>query len=758
MKRSMRKEYLAHVTSDGKKEELITHLNNVGELAFGYAKKFGCEDVALQIGQLHDLGKMTEKFQLVLERKMTHIDHAVVGSIYVTNNSINAGKAANDLICDAIYAHHTELPGGISFDPEEIYYKPENDEDCEITTQEGKVSAISSVEEYENILEFVKNNKIDTDVTNDTVNEILTSETDNIPLMLMQRMLLSCLVDADWTATAGFEDNEYLCKSRDIPLSAEVLIGKLNSFHDSIIKNSDKTGINDLRNLVYENASAAGKTLDIGFYSMTAPTGTGKTLALLKFALENAKKNNLSKIFIILPYLSIIEQNAQIYKDILGEDLVFEDDSRVELTEHTKYYQDRWSCPVIVTTSVNFFEMMFRAKAGKLRRLHQISNACIVFDESQTLPLGLTDASISALNYLTKYFNSTVLLSTATPIPYEFRRNIKFFPTEIMDNVEQLYEIYHDIKNTVVVFEENDKTYEDIYSLFKGEKQALWVLNTKKKALRLYEYIKDKTETPLFLLFSDMCPAHKRDVINNISKRLKNSAPVMVVSTQCIEAGVDFDFPCVAREYSPYMSFIQTLGRCNRNGKGKGQAVIFRTMDNDVYNFPSTEYKNMSDHTYNLVKKHNLDINPENISLMSEYYKDVFNGFETAKADKKELCDAINMVDYHEVENQYRFIENTNGYSVIVPYANHIDLYDEAIKILESNDYCLSKSLMKKLSKITVNVSLSQEKLKILEENASKLHMNHNGTLTPLDNWYILKNPIMYSDRGLNVERETIMP
>ncbi len=485
----VRKDYWAHLY-DGKKEKLITHLENVGELAGCYADAFGCKDIAEQAGRLHDIGKMTEKFQLVLEKKESHIDHSVVGSIYAENDSKNIENAANSLISDAIFAHHTSIPGGIGFDPEEEYHIPENDEECSFATQKGKSNALSTVEEYEKIVEFIISNNLDRLIeANSMVDSVLTMG--SIAKMLLQRMILSCLVDADWTATARFEDPLYYDKSRDISLDADILLNKLDTYHGEIVNHSEKTEINSLRNIVYKTASDMGRSLKTGFYSMTAPTGTGKTLALLKFALENAKKNQLSKIFIVLPYLSIIEQNSMVYKNILGDDVVFEDDSQTELNEYTKYFQDRWSCPIIITTSVNFFEMMFKAKAAKLRRLHQISNACVVFDESQTLPLQLTDSSINALYYLSKYFGSTVLFSTATPVPYVYRSGITSVPFEIMSDTKNLYEKYHKAKNTEVIFNGNELTYEEIYECLKNEKQALWVLNTKKKALKLFDYIKD---------------------------------------------------------------------------------------------------------------------------------------------------------------------------------------------------------------------------------------------------------------------------
>lgn len=392
----------------GYQETLEHHLTRTAELAKTFVKEFDNEEIGYILGMSHDIGKMTKLFAGVLEGTEHHINHAAAGAFIIS-------KKINKYLGYIIIAHHSELSisvvtgddinnlskKGIDFDSNNLRYSTKDNE------------------EMKNMLNFLDphinlNKKINLKDTLTTTNQFL----------FYLRMLYSCLVDADFSSSAECDKLDYLEYATGIELNPDKLIVNLNNYRNNILSHSNPDNkMNILRNRVYTDCIDAALK-NPGLFTLTAPTGTAKTLAMLGFALTHAEKYDKKRIFFILPMLSIIEQSTAIYKEICGNDYVLEDDSQSELTEQEREFATRWSSPITVTTSVKFFELLFQNKNSKCRKLHNLANSIIIFDEAQSLPPEVLETTLDIINVLCKEFNCTVLFSTATPPSFGYREGV----------------------------------------------------------------------------------------------------------------------------------------------------------------------------------------------------------------------------------------------------------------------------------------------------------------------------------------------
>lgn len=740
-------------------ESLNDHLEKVSALAGYYGRDIGSEKVCELIGKLHDVGKATESFQDVLNGKASKIDHAIVGAMIWNDfnfNGRNLNKCENgilhNMISMAIAGHHSSLYKGIfelntllSRNKSPFRSISENDET--IITIDGKTCAVKNISEYKIVEEYVRQQGFLNDISKTDFNCFGKNET-CASYMLFQRLIFSCLIDADYTATSTYYDNpaitkeELLAGEKEADFNPEVLLNKLNEYYRKI-NTSPEQPINKLRASVYQDASKAGKKLNTGFYTMTAPTGTGKTLALIKFALEQAKRNNQSRIFVVLPYLSIISQSVKIYKEIFGKEMVLEDDSNERFNESTRELSDRWKAPIIVTTSVKFFETLHESTAPALRKLHRVANSVVVFDESQTLPTNLTSVTLRTLDAFAKNFNTTILFSTATQMNYKFRENLEIETHEIINNITDLYSKYGKIKNTNVVFNtQNIFTTKDIARKYENEHQVLYVVNTTNKAKRLYqELISKHDKNDVFLLTSQFLPAHKRYIIEKeVGSRMQNNRACHLVSTQCIEAGVDIDFPIGCREFAPYLSIIQTAGRINRNGKHTGNMLIFSLDDNTL---PGLLYKNQTNMCINMAREYSeLDLNK--IKYMDIYSRKVFASDEGR--DDIKIQEAENKLDFQELNKLYKLIEDKTQITILIPLDEQLErvlrLYLPELLINEYKTLFQKVSAIGKITKkelsiakyFSVSVMSSKTINSFLSVHCHPLRLYRNDAYIP---WYI---------------------
>lgn len=727
--------YARSENSRGEKETVSHHLQLTAELAGKYGEVFGEKQNAQCIALLHDLGKYTISFKQVLEHIRTGVNHAAVGAALLKNFII---------LAVIVYAHHTELDWDISTILEDIWNgTKERDNIGKRISAVGKDEILKCLEIFNKENEFIPPKEISW--INDRSNKFLCC----IEIMLYTRMLYSCLVDADYTASASHFNENYLMLCKETNIDADRLFNVLTEYKKRISENSKANSeVNELRNQIYDDCVRAADCKP-GMFTLTAPTGSGKTLALLAFALRHAAKRKKRRIIIVLPFLSIIEQNSQIYKEICEN--VFEQHSatdyrKTEDNEMLRIYSDRWSADIIITTSVNFFEGLFKHHASDCRRLHNISNSVIVFDEAQSLPVGLIDSSISVLNCLCDKYRCSVVLSTATQPSFCYRKSIKWNPYEIIKNQK---EIFIKMKRTEVIWDIAKKT--DLYDIAKKiskSKSCCAIVNLKSHCKKLYNYVKEMCKDgSVYAISTNMCAEHRKDVINQITMRLQNGQDCRIISTQCIEAGVDLDVNEIYRSLAPLEAIIQSAGRCNRNGRlASGKVTIFVPNEDKLY--PDKNYEIAAMKVKILLSMHR-DIDINNPQIIDEYYKMLFSDNEN---DDMKLRDAIENIQFDEVEKNYKFIKN-EGANIIVPYHHKQALYDEVVE--EIREKGISPVIFKKARGITVT-SYDFDKVKNLCERTF-IKAYFDGKEKQIDtNWFILTETNMYMDIGIQLDESII--
>lgn len=756
-KERMEKKYYSHIYGK-KREEVKDHLSLTSSLCEKYAREIGCPKYGRIIGGCHDFGKNTKRFQGVLNGTEHKINHALPGAAALFNEfpDLFADDYGRQAAFGIIRGHHAGLTGEFDGDMidevEETAEGVRSDWDWE---EDGKVNSLSSDEEYENIVSRIREQNFE---KAESLAEIASLA--NIEKMLFVRLIYSCLVDSDYTATQSFKEGKAVSEYENKYKKWEEMIILLDRYRERFrVLPGKGLPINRLRNRVYENAHRAGMNAEAGLYSMTAPTGTAKTLAMLGFALECARKNRQKRIFVVLPYLTIIDQTVDVYNRIFGENFVLEDDSAVEYKKgpqrensSMKLLAERWDSQVIITTNVRFFETMFSSKPKVLRKLHSLANSVILYDEAQAQPSDLTDATINALSALKRY-NTTVLLSTATPPDYGVRRGIKQTPVEIIEDVSGLYTEYEKIHKTDVRFLENSVSYNDLSAMLAGYKQVLCIFNTTQKAWKMYNTMKKERRENLLILYTKMCPEHRRQVIRQVRHLLDKKEPCILISTQCVEAGVDIDFPVLCREYAPYPSVIQSFGRCNRNGTGEGKAFVFRLSGDSVYGFPDRRYCVESRITQNLAKDRGYNIDPSDMSIRKQYYRQVFGGDGPESADKDALIQAVRDMDFVATDREYKVIDNDKEQiSIIVPFEDKDKTYEKILNRFKNSEYVITKRTMAEAHPITVTIYEDSGYAESVMSKCSPLYTKYMGELYKT-NWYIMTEKEGYSrEYGLNLE------
>jgi len=554
-------------------------------------------------------------------------------------------------------------------------------------------------------------------------------------------MLFSCLVDGDYSASAEHFDKDYLLKSSGQKLNAERLLENLLAYREKIrAKSHSFKGINQIRDELFDCCMQSAKK-EPGLFTLTAPTGTGKTLSLLAFALSHAKIYNKTRVIIVLPFLSIIEQNAQIYRDICGE--ILEDHSQTEYNEQSELYSERWDYPVIITTSVKFFEALFKYKPVDCRKLHSIANSVVIFDEAQSLPSHLIGVTLDSINALCKRYNCSVVFSTATQPSFDYRPDIEWKPNEIVMNPQKMYCQTRRVK---IDWQVNKRiSLSEIAYEMSMLDSCCAIVNMKKHSVKLFEALKSLCEEDsIFHISTDMCAAHRIDNLNKIKACLDAHLPCRIVSTQCIEAGVDLDVRTVFRALAPLDSIIQSAGRCNRNGSPEiGQVIVFEPDEDKLY--PDDYYEYAANRVKHLLSRHEIDIC--NLHHIDEYYKLLFSDHTH---DDKKLLNAISMMDFKETDSQYRLIKKA-GVNIIVPYKDRIQLYNEVKQ--QALEEGLTPCLMKKANQITVN-SYDRDKVKEICEMV--YYRGSYGRQRSESNWYILHDESLYNElTGLQLTKYT---
>ena len=542
--------YLAHRSEDGREQTVLEHLQGTAARCREFAGRFGAAEQGELAGLAHDLGKYSKDFQRRLNGGPA-VDHATAGAAECWSR----GQLPAAL---AIAGHHGGIPdwgaAGDTIDEPTLYGRAKR-------WQAGKLSDYSPWQAEINL----------------PSNAPLPAFFGKGPLTqaFYTRMLYSCLVDADFLDTEQFMQDGAVERSGGEPLSA--LLEKLESHIAPFWP--PKSALNESRCRVL-SACLEGGAGDKGLYTLTVPTGGGKTIASLAFALRHAVHHGMDRVVYVIPYTSIIEQNAAVFRDILGAENVVEHHSGVAFDgdrdlDPDGYRQalasENWDAPVIVTTAVQFFESLYSNKPSKCRKLHNLANSVLIFDEAQMLPGEHLRPCVSAIAQLVRHYGATAVLCTATQPALNdlFEQYTGGLPIrELCPDPAALY----DRLRRVTFRDIGTVTAEALAEQLAELPQVLCVVNSRKAARTLFDLLPPEGSYHLSTL---MYPAHRRQVLAGIRERLKAGLPCRVVSTSLIEAGVDVDFPAVYRELAGLDSVVQAAGRCNREGKrSPGDSIV----------------------------------------------------------------------------------------------------------------------------------------------------------------------------------------
>ncbi len=700
------RELIAHVRRDddgcwAPPHSLLDHLNGTANLAEEFSDKFGSGKWGRVLGLAHDAGKGRLKWQEYLrtksgydeeahlEGKRGKLPHAIYGAMLAEEHFKNSGR----FLAYCIAGHHAGLP---DWSPEE---------------GEGQASLY-----YQ---EQRANNLLDIDMT---VRELIeTSELGTPPwafergvdIALWIRMLYSSLVDADFLDTESYM-NPDKSSARGQYCSMQELQDRLNRYVKKIEKESKPSQVNLIRRQVRNKCQIMAEE-PRGVFSLTVPTGGGKTLSSLAFAIAHSIKWKMDRIIYVIPYTSIIEQNAEVFRSALGSDQVVEHHSNLDEDDSTpksRLASENWDARLIVTTTVQFFESLFAAKPSRCRKLHNIANSIVILDEAQLLPAEYLQPILDSMQLLVQHYNVSFLISTATQPAFGERvvdgktfKGLKGIK-EVMG--KDVNTIFASLRRADIQLPEDLKTpipLENVAGELVKHERVLCIVSDRKSCRELFRMMPEGT----FHLSALMCGQHRSETIEKIKHKLSNNQSVRVISTQLVEAGVDIDFPVVYRAFAGLDSIAQSAGRCNREGKlpENGKVMVFVPPRRP----PSGILRKAEETARSIFNAGSVDyLEP---SLFERYFSNLY--WKVNSLDKKGIVDLLypkNVqkdcgIYFRTASKRFRMIDDSNQKAIIVPYGKSGRLIDEL------RQYGPSLELKRKLQRYTVEV-YEQDFIKML--------------------------------------------
>lgn len=630
---------------------MTEHLEAVASLARDFSSFLGAPELGYCAGLWHDLGKFHPEFQayLLAEAVSRGPDHSTAGALH-------AAKYL-DLLALAIAGHHSGIPAK--------------------TGLADRLRDRKQISRAKEALALARNQVPDLEPIGDLRGALpaFLEKGGVTALELFIRLLYSALVDADFLDTeAHFEPDHAELRGRTCDLGELWL--RLERAQERL-SGQQVDPVNMARHEIYQ-ACLDAAALPPGFFSLTVPTGGGKTRSAMAFALRHALIHGLRRVVVAIPYTSIIEQTADVYRDIFGADNVLEHHSALTVSEEdaddtaaglrARLAAENWEAPVVVTTTVQLFESLFGHTGSRCRKLHNLAASVIILDEVQTLPVELLPPIADGLQQLVDNYRTSIVLCTATqPALYEgpLPRGLK----NIREIVPEPQRYFTALRRVAYEFplREEPWTWERVAGVMRGEKQCLAVVNTRKDALRLVDAVQAEAGDTLHLS-SLMCGAHRRAVLREIKDRLAVGEPCRVVSTQVVEAGVDLDFPVVLRAAGPLDRIIQAAGRCNREGRlPAGRAIVFQPRDGGL---PGGIYRTATDNFLSMVRQEDTDL--YDLGVIETYFRRLY---QTVKLDPEQIQRSREHLDYPEVAAKFRLIKG-DTVPAVVPYGEGPELLD----------------------------------------------------------------------------------
>ena len=607
--------FYAHSTNDISKQNWQTlqdHLLQVANLCQIHADKFGAGSAGKLAGLLHDLGKYSAEFQARLLGGKS-VDHSTAGAVEVINLSPTGQKLVVELLAYVIAGHHTGLP--------------------------DKLGNRSLFERLKTVLPEY----------NDVWRKELTVQVEDLlpqfkwervnlafQFSVLGRMLFSCLIDADRRDTENFYAN---VEGREVdrvwpklPLIVDALIASFNVYMANKSRIAENTDVNRLRSEILTHVRGKASETS-GLFTLTVPTGGGKTLASLAFALDHAKIHCKERIIYAIPFTSIIDQTATIFRDVLGDEVILEHHSALEEEKDKpregksklQLAMEDWAAPVVITTNVQLFESLFANRTSRCRKLHNLANSIIILDEAQTIPPGLLRPCVAMLDELARNYGVTIVLCTATQPALAAPDFVGGFAQDaIRELAPDPTHLYSQLKR-VSVHHAGILTNENLIAALHQSPQALVIVNSRKHALELFQQAKKAGISDVIHLTTRQYAAHRRKILAGLRDRLENKQPCRVIATSLVEAGVDLDFPLVWRSEAGLEQIAQAAGRCNREGKNASDTSIVTVFKPADYQ-PPHEVKQLAEAAGRVMKRHD-----DMLSL--EAIRDYFNEVYWVKGD-----------------------------------------------------------------------------------------------------------------------------
>lgn len=651
----------------GKKQLVREHLKNVADLTGQFAEEAGLPRAMGEwAGWLHDLGKYSDEFQRHLARQDGDlVEHAAHGALL-------ALKASALECAFAVSAHHAGLgtPGTLK----------------ELASRDEKTASLSPRQTIADRAATLLERAIEDGFVSGQAHASVPAKGTELQFELRTRVLLSCLADADRLDAERWMDQytPYLRTTTEV-LNPGVRLERTLEHIAGLNPAQRVSDVIDVRTEVLQAALSAAATPS-GFFSLTVPTGGGKTLASLAFALAHAARHGQRRIIFVVPFLTVIEQNAGVIRAAVGD----AGEGRAVLEHHSNVVTQRdadseprsthdirqrllaenWDAPIIITTAVQFFESLFSNHPTQVRKIHNIANSVVVFDEAQAFPPKLLRPLVGMLRQLVDEYRCTAVFATATQpaltnsirgadgereplLPLGSLREIAVDPAEL----------FRRLKRAQVTWPGDERTpFSAIAAAMARDEQALAVVNTKQQARELL--VELRTYSPAAIhLSTRMCAAHRRAAVAEIRRRLRVGEPCLVASTQLVEAGVDVDFPAVWRAFGPLDSIAQAAGRCNREGKlpQAGAVTVFRPEDDRM---PPGVYRRATDVTGGMLKMHVGAIDIHAPESFSEYFIRLYN---SSDLDAKGVVAARRSLNFPAVAEKFKLIKETTT-GVLVPY------------------------------------------------------------------------------------------
>ena len=700
---------IAHVTyEDMRAQDLENHLVGVAEIAAGMAESFGAREWGYFAGLWHDTGKFRDDFQRYIrmasgyEKEKANgapgrVDHSTAGALMALRE---LGNGLGRLLAYPIAGHHAGLPDWSAADGH-------------IGTLEARIREGGRLLE-ESCPDFEMR----------AANHTLLRE--QLPgsgvqgLHLWIRMLYSCLTDAEFLDTEAFLQPEQSSERGAFP-AIGALREKFESFIQQMTEQAQASELNCLRSEIL--AQCREKAMNSpGIYTLSVPTGGGKTLSSLAFALDHAVKYGKSRIVYAIPYTSIIEQTADVYRKIFG-DVVIEHHSNLtnDMEEEGQYGWSRkrrlatenWDAPLIVTTNVQLFESLFAARSSRCRKLHNLVNSVVVLDEAQMLPPGFLQPIVDVIRLLSAQYGITFVLCTATqPALHTQKRGHDRMilrgldsTTEIVKNPQELAGKLKRVQIHVPENLERGESWDALAEKISAHSTVLGIVNRRRDCRELHRRMPQGT----IHLSAQMCGEHRSVVIAQIRQQLAQGKPLRVVSTQLIEAGVDVDFPVVYRALAGIDSIAQAAGRCNREGKLRcGDVFVFCPPEPA----PRGLLRFGEETSRALLREDPKDfLSPEVFTRYFQFY--YARVAESGNLDSKGIVDLLEKgasrgeIQFREAADRFRLMDEENSVSVLVPYANPLDTKkDSRILLARLRAGELHRGLMRQLQRYSVSVPL----------------------------------------------------